>query len=421
MLKKFSLVVSISALALLLVAVTVSAKVINADPSGTTNPPAPVIGPNLLNNPGMEGHYNQQCSAIGTPPWVQVPCDPTNFDNQKLELWATAQVPYGWSAWWRIPNNDFSDPNYYNDYPAYCDYTKKAADTCVPWHNPEFRDTAGGPQETGPERRMEGDNSQKYFTFYTIHEAGLYQVVGGIKPGQRVRFSAYMEAWSSNANDPNHSEGQPTMGMQVGIDPYGGNNPWSANIIWAPVQESFDKFSLFAVEAVARNKVVSVWTKSRPYFPQQHNDVYVDAASLNAVGTVAPVVNRTTSKFTTRVVTTTKVITSSNGLTRTVVTTSTIAVPITPTRVVTTTKVITSSTGVTRTVITTSTVAIKPTFVSTNTTTIIAPNEYVVKRGDSLRAIAKTFGLHWADIAALNPVIQPPDYKIFVGQVIRLK
>jgi LysM repeat protein len=410
MLKKFVPVLLALAAVLLTISMTASASPLNAD------------GPNLLTNPGLEGSYNQQCSLIGNPPWVQVvpTCDPKNFDNQKMSLWATAQVPFGWSAWWREPNHDFADPNYYNDYPAYCDYDKKAAEGCVPWHNPEFRDTAGGPQETGPERRMEGDNSQKYFTFYTIHEAGLYQVVSGVKPGQRVRFSAYMEAWSSNANNPDHSEGQPTMGMQVGIDPYGGNNPWSANIIWAPVQESFDHFSQFIVEAVARNSVVSVWTKSRPFFPQEHNDVYVDAASLNVVA-AAPVVNRSTSNFTTRVITTTKVVTSSNGLTRTVVTTSTIAVPTTATRLVTTTKVITSSTGVTRTVVTTSTVAIKPTFVSTNTTTLIAPNEYVVKRGDSLRAIAKTFGLHWADIAALNPVIQPPDYKIFVGQVIKLK
>ena len=136
--------------------------------------------------------------------------------------------PDGWNAWWRVPNDNQKDPNYFNTNPAYCDFDKKETRSdCVPWHNPEFRDTAGGPQETGPERRMEGDNSQKYFTYYTIHEAGLYQQVGGVKRGDRLRFSAYMEAWSNAENDPLHSTGKQSMGMQVGIDATGGNNPWS--------------------------------------------------------------------------------------------------------------------------------------------------------------------------------------------------
>jgi LysM repeat protein len=397
MLKKFVPVLFVLAAVLLTVSMTVSAKSINADPSVNPNPPAPAIGPNLLTNGGLEGHYNQQCSQMGQPPWIQVvpACDPKHYDPSQLNLWATAQVPFGWSAWWRVPSHDFSDPNYYNNYPSYCDYNKKAASGCVPWHNPEFRDTAGGPQETGPSRRMEGDNSQKYFTFYTIHEAGLYQVVSGVQPGQRLRFSAYMEAWSSNKNDSWHSEGQPTMGMQVGLDPYGGNDPWSPNIVWAPVQESFDHFSQFTVEAVARNSIVSVFTKSHPFFPQEHNDVYVDAASLNVVA-ITPIVYRPPAKLTTtRIVTTTKIITSSTGVTSTVVTTSTITVP----------KVVVSTTGT----------------VTSTPPTYIGPNEYVVKKGDSLRSIAKALGLHWSDIAALNPVVKPPDYVIYVGQVLKLK
>ncbi len=249
-----------------------------------TAPATETLGPNLLVNPGLEGKYQQQCSRRTDPPWVTVECDPANYDYINLNLWATAQVPDGWNAWWRVPNDNQKDPNYFNTNPAYCDFTKKETPSdCVPWHNPEFRDTAGGPQETGPERRMEGENSQKYFTYYTIHEAGLYQQVGGVKPGDKLRFSAYMEAWSNAANDPARSAGQQTMGMQVGIDPTGGNNPWSSNIVWSPVQESYDKFSQFVVEAVAKNNVVSVWTRSHPTYAIQHNDVYVDGTSLNVV------------------------------------------------------------------------------------------------------------------------------------------
>jgi len=238
------------------------------------------VGPNLLVNGGLEGKYVMQCSAANGAPWVAVPCgDPIDFGV--TFLWQTAQVPVGWVAWWQPPYTDEQDPNYYNSFPYRCGPT--APPGCAAWHNPEYRDTAGGPQ-TPPSRKVAGDNSQKYFTFYSIHEAGLYQTVGGLRPGQRLRFSVYMEAWSNQENDPNVSAGQPTMGMKVGIDPFGGNNPWSPNIVWSPVKEAFDRFELFTVDAVAQSDRVTVFTRSRPYFALQHNDVYVDEASLVVVG-----------------------------------------------------------------------------------------------------------------------------------------
>ena len=83
---------------------------------------------------------------------------------------------------------------------------KSTPDDCKAWHNPEYRDTLGGPQETGPERKVAGDNSQKYFTFYSVHEAGIYQVVGGVKPGDLLRFSVFQEGWSTGTNDPFKSD-----------------------------------------------------------------------------------------------------------------------------------------------------------------------------------------------------------------------
>jgi hypothetical protein len=236
--------------------------------------------PNLLLNGGMEGQYVMQCSPRGGSPWVAVPCgNPIDFAT--TILWQTAQVPVGWRAWWLPPNENRSDPNFYNTYPHQC--YEDAPRDCVAWHNPEYRDTAGGPQGP-PLRRVAGDNSQKYFTFYSLHEAGLYQTVGGLEPGQRVRFSIYMQAWANAVSDPFVSAGQPSMGLRVGIDPHGGNFPWSSSIVWSPVKEAFDHWELFTVEAVAQSDRVTVFTRSRPVFAIQHNDVYVDEASLIAVG-----------------------------------------------------------------------------------------------------------------------------------------
>lgn len=244
--------------------------------------PQAADGPNLLVNGGMEGQYEMQCSLRGGAPWVEIPCGKP-IDFATTFLWATAQVPAGWTAWWQPPNENSNDPNFYNNFPNLC-YKGTAPAGCAAWHNPEFRDTLGGPQ-TPPSRKVAGDNSQKYFTFYSLHEAGLYQTVGGLGPGQRVRFNVYMEAWSTATNDPFTSEGQPTMGLKVGIDPFGGNNPWSSNIVWSPIKEAFDHWELFTVEAVAQSDRVTVFTRSRPFFAIQHNDVYVDEASLVVVGT----------------------------------------------------------------------------------------------------------------------------------------
>jgi LysM repeat protein len=414
-----------------------------ADIQSQSAAPQESLGPNLLTNGGMDGKYVKQCSLRNGPQWVQVPC-PENYAAEAgtIKQWETTQVPFGWSAWWQQPNQNFDDPNYFNTYPHYCpDWSNTPLD-CKAWHNPEYRDTLGGPQKTGPSRKVAGDNSQKYFTFYSVHEAGVYQVVSGVKPGDRVRFSVFQEGWSNSVNDPFKSDLGQRMNFQVGIDPTGGNNPWSPNIIWTAPAESFDKFTQFVVEAVAKNNIVSVWTKSKPDLPLQHVDVYVDEASLNVV---QPAKAKAPAK-TTRVITTTKVITNSNGITSTVVTTRTVAVtPVPAMRVITTTKIITTTRQITGTdgivytaLITQSVIVTKTTPVSTTkpvtptkpvtsttsvtgTLPIPASGAYTVVKGDSLSKIARRFGITLATLLALNKdVIKDPN-RIEAGMVLKLK
>ncbi len=380
--------------------------------------PAPeVVGPNLLTNPGMDGKYVKQCSLRNGSPWVQVPC-PTNYDSVVAEIkqWETTQVPGGWSAWWKQPNNNFDDPLYFVTWPAYCPERPSTPADCIAHHNPEYRDTLGGPQETGPTRKVAGDNSQKYFTFYSIHDAGLYQVVSGVKPGDRLRFSVYMEGWSNGKNDPYHSDPNQHMNFQVGIDPTGGNNPWSSNIIWTSPAESFDKFTQFSVEAVAKNNIVSVWTRSAPELALQHVDVYVDEASLNVVQpakVVSAPIRSTRIVTSTRIITTTRLITGTDGIVYTAIITQSViytrTIPVSTTPILTATRPLTSTT--------------KPvastTYVS-GTSSIPASGTYTVVRGDTLIAIARRFGiLPWWRLGELNN-IQPP-YDVDVGQVLKLR
>jgi LysM repeat protein len=55
-------------------------------------------------------------------------------------------------------------------------------------------------------------------------------------------------------------------------------------VIWSPIHDSYDQWALYSVEAVARGSAVTVFTRSAPTYPLQHNDIYVDDASLVVVG-----------------------------------------------------------------------------------------------------------------------------------------
>ena len=189
------------------------------------------------------------------------------------------QVAPGWRAWY------LDLPPGYVQLPANC-LDSKAGRGCY-WMRPEFRDNIAASFEN---RVHGGIRSQKYFSFGRMHEAGLYQRVGGIKPGSTVRFSIYIQAWQCYNIDKCgkngiRSDAPADMHLRVGIDPYGGDNPFSGNVVWAPEMEAFDRWVEFAVEAQAQADTVTVFTHSRPDWPwaRVSNDVYLDDASLVVV------------------------------------------------------------------------------------------------------------------------------------------
>ena len=151
-------------------------------------------------------------------------------------------------GWWLQPNQDPQHPS---------------AGATVDWHRPEWREAACGP--VCANRVHSGDNAQKYFTFCSVHEAGMFQQVSGITPGTRLRFSVYMQAWSTIRHYGLSDDSQ-TMGMRVGIDPFGGTNAFSSNIIWSAAFDSYDAYALYSVEATAQSSTVTVFTRSEPHY-----------------------------------------------------------------------------------------------------------------------------------------------------------
>ena len=160
------------------------------------------------------------------------------------------------------------------------------------WKRPEFRDVKTAEFAY---RVHSGFLAQKYFTFGGQHMAGLYQQVGGIAPGTPLRFSIYMQTWGCMAGEGDWnvcptgvlSNNPAPMHTRVGIDPYGGTNAWSPNVVWSGEMEAYDAWTRFQVDAVAQAGTVTVFTYSYAdwfdYVFRISNDVYIDDGSLIAL------------------------------------------------------------------------------------------------------------------------------------------
>jgi LysM repeat protein len=174
---------------------------------------------------------------------------------------------------------------------------RMVAEGWIPWHLPAV---AGGPeyQNQQPEylpadpqtgRVLNGDSAQLISAFYSTHTGGLYQQVSGVASGVELTFGVNGYIWSSTDNDATVSISPGGVVLQVGIDPTGGTDPTSANIVWSTPSELYDAFNLYTVSAASAHNTVTVFIRSQVATPVQNTFVYLDEASLVAAGDVVDV------------------------------------------------------------------------------------------------------------------------------------
>jgi hypothetical protein len=68
--------------------------------------------------------------------------------------------------------------------------------------------------------------------------------------------------------------------QKIGIDPYGGTNWESGDIIWGRSTEQYNEYGQLFVCGVAQANQLTVYTFSEPVWAAKHNDVYWDDAEL---------------------------------------------------------------------------------------------------------------------------------------------
>jgi hypothetical protein len=173
-------------------------------------------------------------------------------------------VPDGWTAFFR-----HGPPVAHDD------------ENNVGWAQPEVHVINNVPPFVDPPRVHEGQRALKLFTLYKIHDAGLYQQVN-VPPGTRWRLYGWAHTWTTQADDPYQSTGDPLQAwLLVGLDPAGGKDPFAPTVVWGEPGHIYDDFAPTPpVEATAEGGTLTVFIRSWVLYPYKHNDVYWDAITL---------------------------------------------------------------------------------------------------------------------------------------------
>lgn len=178
---------------------------------------------------------------------------------------------------------------------------RNVATAWTPWNAPRT-DSMASYQNTSPKyiaasaanavgvvpRIRTGNDAQIYYAFYETFDGGIYQQITGLTAGTEVRFSVYSYVWSTTYDDPNVSEDPGGVAFRVGIDPTGGTDALSANVIYSTPTVAYDAYRQASVIAKAQGSTVTVFIRTSIGDPVQYSYVYLDDAVLSTT-VAAPV------------------------------------------------------------------------------------------------------------------------------------
>lgn len=140
--------------------------------------------------------------------------------------------------------------------------------------------------------------SQKFFTTWATHTAGVYQRVP-VRPGSAVSFSAWVQVYTGEADgwDGEKFRSDPkapgNYQVSVGIDPFG-NMPAGVGasppdtVAWSEPVMTYDDWTQLSVQTVAQADYVTVYTRGQPEFAVKHNDSFWDTTCLTVGGVAIP-------------------------------------------------------------------------------------------------------------------------------------
>ena len=133
-----------------------------------------------------------------------------------------------------------------------------------------------------------GSAAQEYNTFFATHTGGVYQRVP-VTPNTELRFTIYVYVWSSGSfANPDVSDDPNDVIVTVGIDPTGGTDGTSPNIVWSSDAEFYDEYRELGINATSVSTAVTVFVRSAPQGFVGTSNIYLDDASLVVLGSAPP-------------------------------------------------------------------------------------------------------------------------------------
>jgi hypothetical protein len=137
-----------------------------------------------------------------------------------------------------------------------------------------------------PRRVYEGQVAQCWFIRWKVFDAGVYQRVESVV-GATYRLSVMAQAWCSNKDDPEVSDGE--LYITLGIDPTGGTDAFAPSVAWSEWEYVGAKYQQYHSPSVlASGGNLTLFVRAWNKWELSHNDIYIDDAHLSREGDPDP-------------------------------------------------------------------------------------------------------------------------------------
>ncbi len=178
-------------------------------------------------------------------------------------------VTWSWVPFWEEspPGYDARDPNF---------------------RTPEFRPVFAS---IYPARVHTGGGADRWFNFFALnHAAGIMQVVKNVPIGQPMRFTSWVQLWSSQDNSvPAVSTNDGNLKVRACIQVDGGpRNMVSPALKCSDWAQPYDKYAQISVDATPISSTVTVLLQSDAQITVQHNDIYADDSCFEVLPASGP-------------------------------------------------------------------------------------------------------------------------------------
>jgi hypothetical protein len=112
-------------------------------------------------------------------------------------------------------------------------------------------------------------------------DAGIYQQVS-VTQGKGYSFSGWLVSECGGSYSGNYCTGETYMAKMLGLDPYGGTDPLSPNVVWVENRANIDatRWLSMYLGTTAKSSVLTVFVRIRSPYQHSGNQALVDAMSL---------------------------------------------------------------------------------------------------------------------------------------------